>query len=162
MAAQQQNIVYPVMSKKNKFLSLFLALLMMTAAAITVNKSLFGHDVEKTQTADVRTVEHNDSVISVSNGITMIHTSALPGMINGYAGPVNLDICLTEGKISEIKPLPNTETPSFFNRASALLSAWDGKTPAEALDMKVDAISGATYSSQAIISNVSTTVRDSR
>lgn len=144
------------MSKKNKLLSLFLALLMMTAAAITVNKSLFGHEVKNTQTADIRTVENNDSVISVSDGVTVIHTSALPGMINGYAGPVNLDICLTDGKISEIKPLPNTETPSFFNRASTLLSAWDGKTPAEALDMKVDAISGATYSSQAIISNVNT------
>ncbi|MDE6296671.1 MAG: FMN-binding protein, partial [Muribaculaceae bacterium] len=74
--------------------------------------------------------------------------------VSGYAGKVPLDIYVSEGKIKEIKALPNAETPSFFERASALLDKWNGKTPEEAQKLKVDAVSGATYSSAAIIDNV--------
>jgi len=72
----------------------------------------------------------------------------------GYAGKVPLEIYLQDGKIQKIVALPNNETTSFFDNASTILSAWDGMTPEEALSSKVDAVSGATYSSRAIINNV--------
>lgn len=143
------------MIKKDKLLSLLLVLLMLVAAAITVNKSLFGTSIAAPVRSADQPAESTDAITRTPDGNVIIHTAAIPGTINGYAGPVNLDIYISDGKISEIKPLPNVETPSFFRRAAALLSAWNGKTPEEALDLKVDAISGATYSSSAIINNVS-------
>ncbi len=142
------------MTTKGKILSLILVILMMMAAAITVNKTLFGNSIERIVTADNNSEEPADTIIVQSAGNAVIHTEGMKGTIAGYAGPVPLDIYIIDGKISEIKALPNAETPSFFNRAAELLSKWNGKTPAEALGMKVDAVSGATYSSSAIISNV--------
>lgn len=87
-------------------------------------------------------------------GDTVIHTADAPGVIDGYAGPVPLDIYISDGKITEVRPLPNAETPSFFKRAAEVLPLWVGKTPQEALTLRVDGVSGATYSSIAIINNV--------
>ena len=142
------------MTIKGRILSLILVILMMMAAAITVNKTLFGKSIERIETAGNNSEEPADTIILQSTGNAVIHTEGMKGTIAGYAGPVPLDIYIEDGKISEIKALPNAETPSFFSRAAELLSKWNGKTPAEALEMKVDAVSGATYSSAAIISNV--------
>ncbi|MBR0458729.1 MAG: 4Fe-4S binding protein, partial [Victivallales bacterium] len=48
------------------------------------------------------------------------------------------------------------ETKSFFQRVvdGGLLKQWDGLTPAEAVAKKVDAVSGATFSSEGVIGNV--------
>ena len=144
------------MFKPDKIISLILTLLMVAAAAIAVNKTIFGRSLQKpTAEAPTSTVA-TDSIDRAPDGTVTIHTKDLHGAIGGYAGPVPLDIILKEGKISSVEALPNSETPSFFSRASELLGVWNGKTPREALDMKVDAISGATYSSSAIISNVRT------
>lgn len=142
------------MTTKGKILSLVLVILMMMAAAITVNKTLFCQSLGRSETKDMRSEVPADTIIMLSDGNTVIHTEGMKGTITGYAGPVPLDIYIKDGKISHIKALSNAETPSFFNRAAELLNKWDGKTPAEALEMKVDAVSGATYSSSAIISNV--------
>lgn len=85
---------------------------------------------------------------------TVVNTTNLPGTIEGYAGDVPLEIHIAGNKITEIKALPNYETPSYFARACVLLNEWVGKTTEEALTMEVDAVSGATYSSDAIINNV--------
>ncbi len=142
------------MTTKGKILSLVLVILMMMAAAITVNKTIFGQSLHRIETTDSGSEAPADTIIIQSDGNTVIHTQGMKGTVDGYAGPVPLDIYIEGGKISEIKALPNAETPSFFSRAAELLSKWNGNTPAEALEMKVDAVSGATYSSTAIISNV--------
>lgn len=144
------------MTPKGKIFSFVLVILVMTAAAITVNKAVFGHNIHETLSAEENPPVNGDTVTVGSNGTVIIHTAELQGTINGYAGPVPLDIYLAKGKISEIKALPNAESPSFFQRASALFESWIGKTPEQALETKVDAVSGATYSSAAIINNVNT------
>lgn len=148
-------LIFADMFSKEKIISLFVVVLMMTAAAITVNKSIFGHKIGESPVAQSSLPETVDATIDEApDGEVIIHTAELPGLIDGYAGAVPLDIIIKDGRISEVKPLPNSETPSFFNRASAILSSWNGKTPEEALEMKVDAVSGATFSSDAIINNV--------
>lgn len=143
---------------KEKMASLALVILMLAAAAITVNKTVFGISVQQKvsseSSSDGPEMGNDDHVTVLPDGTTVINTSNLTKTITGYAGPVPLEIYIKDGKISDIKPLSNEETPSFFNRASALLQSWIGKTPQDALAMNVDAVSGATYSSNAIISNV--------
>lgn len=138
------------MMKKDKVLSFVVALLMMVAAAIVVNKSVFGRSVVPTDA----TAEAKEAETVTTEGEVVIHTADVQGCIDGYAGPVDLDIYISEGKIKEVKALDNVETPGFFKRAAVILSDWVGETPEDALLLKVDAVSGATYSSQAIITNV--------
>ena len=143
------------MIKKEKILSLLVALLMVVAAAITVNKSVAGHEIVSHEKEKITGMEGDETITALTDRNFIIHTSGLQGTATGYAGPVPVDICITDGVISEIRALPNAESPSFFKRSAVILSSWIGKTPAEALEMKIDAVSGATYSSNAIISNVS-------
>lgn len=73
--------------------------------------------------------------------------------IKGYAGKTPLLIALdSEGKIMQIKLLANQETPGFLKRVNnaGYLESWNGLTVDEALQKKVDAVSGATYSSKGI------------
>lgn len=140
------------MKLTTKILSLIVALLMMASAAITVNKKIIGHDF---MIANVESVAIDTDTMSVLPGGTIvIHTAPFAKRNIGYAGPVPLDIYISDGKISEIRPLPNSETPSFFSRTTVLFSRWEGRTPERAAQLKVDAISGATYTSMAIINNV--------
>lgn len=72
----------------------------------------------------------------------------------GYMGPVPLLIALdTEGRVYHVLPLENDETPSFIKRVTeaGLFDSWKGMSPEEAATAQVDAISGATFSSRAII-----------
>ena len=128
---------------------------MLVAASLTVNKAIFGHSFT-TPTPGETSELPTDAVTTGPDGTVIIHTANLPGTIAGYAGHVPLDIYIKDGKISDIEALPNEETPSFFERASALLGKWKGLSPEEGLETKVDAVSGATFSSSAIINNVNT------
>lgn len=142
------------MFNKNRILSFIIVLLMLIASTITVNKVVFGRQVVQMPAPDKELSQTGDPITASSDGSAIIHTAVIPGTINGYAGPVPLDIYISDGRLSEIKALPNAESPSFFKRASELFKTWIGKTPDEVLEMKVDGISGATYSSAAIINNI--------
>lgn len=91
---------------------------------------------------------------NVNAQTTVINTSKLAADVKGYNGAVPLEIHLKDGKVQKVVALKNSETPSFFQKAAKLLTAWNGKTVKEASTMKVDAVTGATYSSNAIIYNV--------
>ena len=75
----------------------------------------------------------------------------------GFGGKVPVSLVIgADGKIAAVIPGKNSETPGFFQRvlASGLFRKWNGRTPAEAADMKVDAVTGATYTSRAVIKGV--------
>ena len=75
-----------------------------------------------------------------------------------YAGTTPLFVYVSDkGIIKSIVPMENNETPSFFKRASdGILNEWNGLEIDEAVDKEVDAVTGATYSSQGLIGNVQT------
>lgn len=120
-------------------------------AAVQRSGKLLGHSLSKAEADNKEIVTDK----TLSNGTQVINTTELGRDISGYGGPVPLEIYLVDGRISEIKPLENLDTPDFFDKAAeGLLTKWNGKTPEEALSMQVDAVSGATFSSRAIIGNV--------
>ena len=85
-----------------------------------------------------------------------VNTTSLASDVEGFNGTTPVEISVVKGKITRIKLLPNQETPSFLQLVidSGLLKALDGKTVEEASKAKLDAVSGATYSSTAIIENI--------
>lgn len=91
----------------------------------------------------------------------VIDTSNTCRSIRGFRGPVPLRIHVSGNVITKIEALPNQETPAYFKKVtdSGLLKKWNGKTLKQAATMKVDAVSGATYSSRAVIRTVQKAVR---
>ncbi len=99
-----------------------------------------------------------------ANASFTISTAELCRDVKGYRGPVPVSVTFTDGKISGIKLLPNHETPSYFQRVerSGIVQQFIGLTPAQAEAKKVDAVSGATFSSRALIRNIQTAAREAR
>lgn len=130
-------------------------------ASLTIihNGSIFGKDADSFFTISKSSAsENHDTVAALShNGAQeIINTTELGKDISGYAGPVPLEIYVTDGKIDSVIALRNSESPEFFGRlaSAGLTHAWDGKTLQQAATMDVDAVTGATYSSNAFIANV--------
>ena len=86
----------------------------------------------------------------------VVNTTEIGKDITGYNGPTPVEIKLVDGVIVGVKALENTESPGFFQRVleSGLLESVVGKTAAEAAEMPLDAVSGATFSSKAVIANL--------
>lgn len=80
----------------------------------------------------------------------------------GYAGNTPLFIEIKDNKIKKIIAAENDETPGFWNRViqTKILDSWNGLSLKEVSTIKVDAVSGATYSSTSIIENIENTARN--
>lgn len=87
---------------------------------------------------------------------TVISTDPYAHADQGFAGPTPLYIYIDgQGKVCQIVAADNADTPHFFNNAfSHITPQYVGKTAEEATQVKVDAVTGATFSSRAIIANV--------
>lgn len=133
-------------------LSLVACLLILSSLAIVKQGELLGHKFAPTQPSVH--VANNDTMRMLANGAVVINTSALASDISGYGGAVPLEITIKDGIVENVKAQANEETKDFFDRASTLLDQWNGKTIGDAANLKVDAVSGATFSSKAIIGNM--------
>lgn len=84
-------------------------------------------------------------------------TASIADEVTGFAGKVPLALALnTEGKILGLGLLENRESPGFIKRIArqGFFDSWNNKTPEEALELQVEAVSGATLSSEAVKENV--------
>lgn len=135
-----------------RILAFLVCAAMMVVAAINCHKSILGHEIMKGGEESLL----NDSIMSYNEeGLVVVNTTSLSDM-KGFGGKIPLEIKIDgEGKVVSIDYiLPNAETPDFLNRTRVLFDSWVGKPAAEAYSAKVDAISGATMSSNAIKANV--------
>ena len=132
-------------------MSLVVVVLILVAAAILRDGRILGHDLRKAHEA---TALKNDTLEVTPDGAFVVNTKPLAKDVQGYGGPVPLKIHIKDGRVAAVEAEPNAESPDFFNRAKELLNHWQGKSVDEALAEEVDAVSGATFSSKAIIANM--------
>ena len=105
--------------------------------------------------ACLMSINQADDVITKEKGTTIINTTTLAQDVEGYAGPTPLKIYIKNKKIEKIEALKNVETPKYFAVIKRdLLGRWNGLTVKKAAQQEVDVITGATYSSEAVIENV--------
>ncbi|MCM1005122.1 MAG: 4Fe-4S binding protein [Prevotella sp.] len=133
------------------FVRLLTCLLILLAAAIQRDNSILGHKL-----ADNEPESTNESApVRSQDGATIVNTSTLAPGVKGFAGPTPLEITIEDNKITKIEPLENAETASFFERVKAeLLPKWIGTPIDEVESKKADAVSGATFSSNAVNVNI--------
>lgn len=75
----------------------------------------------------------------------------------GYAGPIPVALCLgSDGRIIGVLTGPNQETPRYLRmlEKKGFFERWNGMTLEEAAERQVDAVTRATYSSNAILHGV--------
>lgn len=143
--------------KRNNYAACFFAVAMAFAAATvstaTARDVQNGSNLPGYATA-VHSRSANKKGITVKGNTTIVSTRGVVKGVKGFAGDTPVKIYIVKGRITKIEPQPNQETPSIFARAEALLKKFIGKSVGEAQSMKVDAVSGATYSSKALIKTV--------
>ena len=108
-------------------------------------------DAAKTKAIDTAFYEVKDAK-SVKLG-TVLYSSPYSDNIKGFNGPTPLLIALdAEGRIKNVVLLENQETPKFAQHVvdGGLFEAWNGLTVDEAIGKEVDAVSGATYTSNSV------------
>lgn len=78
----------------------------------------------------------------------------------GYSGQTPLYIYFLDGKIQKVVAAENDETPGFWRRLTRkhFMDNWNGLTPSEASTHEVEVISGATFSSSAVMANLQKTL----
>jgi len=108
-------------------------------------------DAAKTKAIDTAYYEVKDAKGNKLG--TVLFSSPYSDGVKGFNGPTPLLIALdAEGRIKDVVLLENQETPHFVQRVveSGLYEAWNGLTIDEALNKDVDAVSGATYTSNGV------------
>ena len=134
-----------------RLLSLVVVVLILAAAAILRDGRILGHDLREAHEAKAL---KNDTLEVTPDGAFVVNTKPLAKDVQGYGGPVPLKIYIKDGRVAAVEAEPNAESPDFFNRAKELLNHWQNKSVDEAMSEEVDAVSGATFSSRAIIANM--------
>ena len=70
---------------------------------------------------------HSEVMTKEADGTYIINTTTLCKDVKGFRGNTPLSIYIKKGKIVEIKPLANKETPNYFNKVrQGLLNKWNG------------------------------------
>jgi uncharacterized protein with FMN-binding domain len=96
----------------------------------------------------------DSAVLSKEGSNTVVNTTLLTKNVRGFKGATPLKITIRKNRVVKIEALKNHESPQYFAKAKTLLSKYEGKTVTKAQKMNVDAVSGATFSSKALIKNV--------
>lgn len=131
-------------------ISLLAVFAIVGAAAIIQSGRFWGHTLR----APGESADTLIRAVSTDGGRMVANTTTLCAGVSGFGGAVPLEVYATDGRIDSIRALENQETPAFFSRAfSGLREAWNGMTLREAADYAPDGVTGATFSSNAIIAN---------
>lgn len=135
-------------------INLVIVVMLLATVAIMRDGRVVGCDVERL----LEDQESSEVAIetTLADGTVVINTTSIGKDIIGFGGRTPLKIYLRDGVIQKVEPEANSETPSFFDEViqSGMLERWNGLSLAEAAQLDVDVVSGATYSSSAIIGNV--------
>ena len=124
-----------------------------------VGNSIFGYTAPKAtnknageKQVEAATTEQKKAKKATAGDIDLskIKDGTYEGQANGYRGLVKVSVTVKDHKITAIKVLSNADDAAFFNRASAGVI----KSILAKQSLKVDVVSGATYSSNGIIKAV--------
>ena len=99
--------------------------------------------------------QKDDEIMAKENGMYVVNTTTLGKDVQGYVSTTPVKVYIKKNKVEKVEFLKNQETPKYMARVKkALLNKWDGLKVKDAAEQKVDGVTGATFSSDAIIKNV--------
>ncbi len=95
-------------------------------------------------------------IVSIEDSLMVINTTEIAKDIVGFNGPTPLRLYLRDGVIERVEPLDNVEDTYYFDLLleDNLFDSWTGLNLQDVVEYEVDAVSGATFSSRAVIETV--------
>ncbi len=130
--------------------------LMFAAVSIQLNGRLLGKDV----TTFIADNESKEIVIPIEtvleNGTRVINSTTLAKDVIGFGGQTPIKLYVKDDKIINVEIEKNSETPIFQAKAikGGVQEMWIGMTLSEAANSTPDVVSGATFTSSALIANI--------
>ena len=99
--------------------------------------------------------QKGDEIMTKEDGMYVVNTTTLGKDVQGYVSTTPVKVYIKKNKVEKVEFLKNQETPKYMARVKkAMLNKWDGLRVKDAAEQKVDGVTGATFSSDAIIKNV--------
>ena len=96
-----------------------------------------------------------DETMTKEDGAFVINTTEIGKNVEGYQSTTPLKVYIKNNKVEKIEFLKSTETPKYYAKVKkALQDKWNGLKVKDAKAQQVDAVTGATFSSEAVIENV--------
>ena len=96
-----------------------------------------------------------DKAITKKDGMILVNTAEIENEIRGYNGPVPVIVFIKNGSVVKVEMQENTDGPRYNAYVREKIgTAWDGQKLEDAALLPVDAVSGATFTSEALIQNV--------
>lgn len=91
----------------------------------------------------------------LEDGTYVVNTTTLAEDVKGYQGATPVEIHIKKDAIVQVVPLKNMETPKFFTRVKReMLAKYETLSVKKFAQTKVDGVTGATLSSNAVKENV--------
>ncbi len=140
-------------------LNISIVALMFAAIAIGRDGRIVGEQVEAlVAESSGANLNVGDTPVetTLAEDITILDSTVPGAKISGFAGATPVRIYVRGGVIERLELGANSETESFIEMMveSDFFEQWNGMSVEEAATAKVDMVTGATYSSDAIIKNV--------
>lgn len=89
-----------------------------------------------------------------ADGTYVVNTSEICSA-KGYRGKTPLKVYIKKGKITKTEMVSSKDNPQYYHKAKRGIDKQVvGKKATKVVTMKVDAVTGATYSSKALAANV--------
>ncbi len=90
-----------------------------------------------------------------TGGMYVVNTTNLCPDVTGYQGATPLEVYIQKGAVVKVVALRNQETPKYFAKVKKeLFPLFVGMKASKTTKMKVDGVTGATFSSNAVKANV--------
>ena len=97
----------------------------------------------------------DDVMKKEKDGTYVVNTTTLAQDVEGYNGPTPVEIYIKKNKIVKVVLLKSQETPKYNARIKKqMLPAYEGQKVSKNKNAEVDALTGATFTSDAVKENV--------
>jgi electron transport complex protein RnfG len=89
------------------------------------------------------------------DGTYIINTTTLAQDVEGYSGPTPVEVYIKKNKIVKVVPLKMQDGPKYLAKVKkGMLTKYEGMNVKKGVVADVDAVTGATFTSDAIKENV--------
>ncbi len=128
--------------------------LLFAAVAIVRDGRVAGVEVSTALQSEASDDDSYETILA--DGTRVINSTTLGKDVFGFGGRVPVNVYVKDDVVQSVEVGKNSETPSFLDQVvqTGLLGRWNGETLADVATLSVDGVSGATYTSEAIIENV--------
>jgi electron transport complex protein RnfG len=100
-------------------------------------------------------VQADDVMRKEKDGTYVVNTTTLAQDVEGYAGPTPVEVYIKKNKVVKVVPLKTLDGPKYVGKVKKeMLPKYENKAIKKGAVEDVDAVTGATFTSNAMKENI--------